>query len=43
MTHLLRHLQVLFDTLGRMWKTPLPMLATLGMLGIAMALPADVA
>ncbi len=39
MTHLLRHLQVLFDTLGRMWKTPLPMLATLGMLGIAMALP----
>ncbi|MGI9311261.1 MAG: permease-like cell division protein FtsX [bacterium] len=39
MTYLLRHLQVLFDTLGRMWRTPLPTLMTLAMLGIAMALP----
>ncbi len=39
MTYLLRHLQVLFDTLGRMWKTPLPTLMTLTMLGIAIALP----
>ena len=39
MTYLLRHLQVLFDTLGRMWKTPLPTLMTVTMLGIAMALP----
>ena len=39
MTRLLRHLQVLFDTLGRMYKTPLPTLMTLMMLGIAMALP----
>ncbi len=39
MTYLLRHLQVLFDTLGRMWKAPLPTLMTLTMLGIAMALP----
>ena len=39
MTYLLRHLQVLFDTLGRMCKTPLPTLMTLTMLGIAMALP----
>ena len=39
MTWLLRHLQVLFDTLGRMWNTPLPTLMTLTMLGIAMALP----
>ena len=39
MTYLLRHLQVLFDTLGRMWKAPWPTLMTLAMLGIAMALP----
>ena len=39
MTWILRHLQVLLDTLGRMWNAPLPTLMTLIMLGVAMALP----
>ena len=39
MTWALRHLQVLFDTLGRMWNAPLPTLMTVTMLAIAIALP----
>lgn len=39
MNYLIRHLQVLFGTCGRMCKAPLPTLMTLIMLGIAIALP----
>jgi len=34
-----RHLQVLFDTLGRLWKTPLTSAMTILVLAIAMTLP----
>jgi cell division transport system permease protein len=38
-TLVLRHLQVLFDTLGRMAQNPLPTSMTIAVLGIAIALP----
>ncbi len=38
-TVVLRHLQVLFDTLGKMTQTPLPTLMTIAVLGVAIALP----
>ena len=38
-TYVLRHLQVFFDTIGRMAKSPLPTLITISVIGIAIALP----
>jgi cell division transport system permease protein len=38
-TLVLRHLQVLFDTLGRMAQNPLPTSMTIAVLGVAIALP----
>lgn len=37
--YLLRHLQVLFDTLGRLARAPLPSLITIAVLAVAIALP----
>lgn len=37
--YLFRHLQVMFDTLGRLWTTPLATLMTILVLAIAMTLP----
>ncbi len=36
---ILRHLQVFFDTLGKMAQTPLPTLMTISVIGVAIALP----
>ena len=38
-TTALRHMQVLFDTLGRMSRTPMPTLMTVLIVGIAISLP----
>ena len=38
-TLVLRHLQVLFDTLGKMAQNPLPTIMTIAVLGVAIALP----
>lgn len=38
-TRLLRHTQVLFDTAGRMWRTPIPSIMTFFVIGIAITLP----
>ncbi len=38
-TILLRHIQVLFDSLGKMAQTPLPTIMTTAVLGVAISLP----
>ena len=38
-TLVLRHLQVLFDTLGKMAQNPLPTIMTIAVLGVAISLP----
>lgn len=38
-TAFLRHLQVLFDTLGKMSRTPVPTIMTIAVLGVAISLP----
>ncbi|HEY5789535.1 MAG TPA: permease-like cell division protein FtsX, partial [Gammaproteobacteria bacterium] len=37
---LLRHAEVLLSSLGRLWRSPLPSLMTVAVIGIALALPA---
>lgn len=38
-TRILRHIQVFFDTIGRMWRTPIPTLMTFFVIGVAITLP----
>ncbi len=40
-TYLQRHAQVALDSLGRLWRNPLPSLMTAAVIGIALALPSS--